>query len=129
MNLHNVLSIIFQFVHELEALAGGHLFSQGLTLIMGHDQEHLAVIGFPDFMDIAQVLMVQGGSGPGFVQKTPVGLLITGHLDGQELQSHGSFQPGILSPIYYPHAPLAQFFPDVVMRYGLSLHPDAPPDL
>ena len=86
-----------------------------------HGDEGLPVL-LADFVDGADVGMVQGGCGLGFALKTGEGLRILGNFFGQELQRDKAAQLYVLGLVDDTHAAAAEFLDDAVVRDGLADH-------
>ena len=86
-----------------------------------HGDERLAVL-LADFVNGADVGMVQGRGGLGFALKTGQSLRVSGDFLGQELQGHKAVQPGVLGLVDHTHPATAQLLDDAVVRDGLADH-------
>ncbi len=75
-----------------------------------------------DFIDRADVGMIQRGCGFGFALKAAEGLGIFRYLLGQEFEGHKSPELNILGPVNHTHPPAAELLNDAVMRDGLADH-------
>ena len=79
-----------------------------------HRDERVAVL-LADFVDGADVGMVQRGSGAGLAAETLQSLRIARNIFRQEFQSNEAAEFGIFRFVNNAHAPAAQFFQDAVM--------------
>jgi len=86
-----------------------------------HDDERLTVL-LPDFMDGADVGMIQRGSSPSFALEAGARLWVFRHFIGQELQGNEAVQVYIFGLTDNPPPPATKPFDDAVMRYGLADH-------
>ena len=86
-----------------------------------HRNEGLAVV-LRDFVDGANVGMVQGRGGAGLSAKTFQRLRVVCHVLGQELQRDKAAEFGVLSLVHHTHPAAAKFLNDVVVRDGLADH-------
>ena len=86
-----------------------------------HGDEGLAVL-LVDFVDGADVGMVQSGGGFGFTLEAGEGLRILGDIVGQEFQSDEAAEFEVFGFVDYAHAAAAEFFEDAIVRDGLSEH-------
>src|SRR5262249_24579190 len=86
-----------------------------------HDDEWLTFM-LPDFVDRANIGMVQGGSGLCLTLKARQCLRIVGHFVRQEFQGDKTMERYVLSLVHDAHTAAVQFFDDAVMRDGLSDH-------
>ena len=91
-----------------------------------HDDEGLAVF-LPDFIDGADVGMVQGRGRLSLSLEAGQCLRISGHFIRQKLQGDKAVQADVLSLVDHTHATTAEFLDDAVMRddradhYGIGL--------
>jgi len=83
-----------------------------------HRDEGLIAI-FADFMDGADIGMVERGCGTGFTPKTFQGLRIAGQYVRQKLEGDETAQFEVLRFVDHTHAATAEFFEDAVVRDGL----------
>ena len=84
-----------------------------------HGNERFAVL-VVDFVDGADVRMIQGRSGLGFALETAEGLRIFGYVVGQELQGHKPAELYVFSLVHHTHSATADLFDDAVMRDGFA---------
>ena len=105
---------------ERHGAAGDAMF-QRLAVEVFHGDEPLAVV-FVDFVDGADVGMIQRGGGLGFAFETGQGLRIFGYIVRQEFQGDEAVKFGVFGFVDYAHAAAAEFFDDAVMRDGLADH-------
>ena len=80
-----------------------------------HGDEGMSVL-LADFVDGADVGMIQGGSGARFAAETFEGLRIAGNVFGQKFQGDEAAEFSVLGLVNNAHAPAAQFFEDAIMR-------------
>ena len=86
-----------------------------------HGDERLAVL-LADFVDGADVGMVQGGGSLGFTLEALQCLGVSGHFVGQELQRNETAEVGVLGLVDHTHAAAAELLDDAVVRDGLADH-------
>ena len=86
-----------------------------------HDDEGLAVL-FADFVNGANVGVIQSRSGFRFAAETFERLTIARDVIGKELKCHETVQAGVLSFVDHTHPAAAQFLDDAIMREGLADH-------
>ena len=86
-----------------------------------HDDERLPVL-LADFVDGADVGMVQGGGCLCFALKTGQGLRVLGNIIGQKLQRDEAAEAWVLGLVDHTHAAAAEFLDDAVVRDGLADH-------
>jgi len=67
-----------------------------------HHDEWMIVLS-PDFMDSANIGVIQGGCGLRLSLKTGQRLRILGHVIGQELESNKAVQVDIFRFVHHPH--------------------------
>jgi hypothetical protein len=75
-----------------------------------------------NFVDGADVRVVQGRSGLGFALETGQRLRVFGDFIGQEFQGHEAAQLEVLSLIDHAHAATAELFDRSVVRDSLPDH-------
>ena len=86
-----------------------------------HHDERLAIL-LVDFMNGADVGMVQSRSGLCFTAKAAQDLSIFGHFVGQKLQRNKAIEFGVLGFVYDAHPAAAQLLEDAIVRDGLADH-------
>ncbi len=69
-----------------------------------------------NFVDGADVGMVESGGGAGFTAKTFEGLRVAGQVFGKKFQGDEAAEFGVLGFVDYTHAATAEFFDDEVAR-------------
>ena len=94
---------------------------QSLTVEELHGDEGFAML-VVDFVNRADVGMVQGGSGLRLALETGEGLRIFGNFVGQELERDKAMQLDVLGFVDHAHAAAAEFLDDAVVRNGLADH-------
>src|SRR5258708_901420 len=87
---------------------------------LDHD-ERLPIL-LVDFMNCANVGMVQSRSGLGFTAKTAQDLSTFGHFVGQKLQRNKAIEFGVLGFEYYAHPAGAQLLDNAIVQDGLADH-------
>ena len=91
----------------------------GLALQKLHGNEAMGIV-LADFVDRADVGMIQRGSSARFAEKSFEGLLVAGNLIRKKLQGDGAAQRGVLGSVNHPHPAAAEFFDDAVMGHDLA---------
>ena len=86
-----------------------------------HGDEGLVAV-LADFVDGADVGMVQGGGGAGFAAKALEGLRDRATDRRAEISGRRSGRVGVLGLVDHAHAAAAEFFDDAVVRDGLADH-------
>src|SRR3984957_19129665 len=94
--------------------ASQNRFPQSLAFEILHHNEAQAAM-FANFVDGADVGVVQSGSGAGFTTKTLERLGIVRDVVGQKLQSDQATQGGILGAIHHTHPAAAQLVENSVV--------------
>lgn len=95
--------------------------SKGLTLQAFHRDEG-APCGFVNFVNRANVRMVQRGCCFGFALKAAEGLRVTGNIIWNKLQRDEAVQSKVLGLVDHTHTTTAEFFQDAEVRNGLANH-------
>ena len=98
---------------------GGNVMLKGRAFHEFHGNEGLAIL-LIDFVDGADVGMVQRGRCTGFSAKTFEGLGMPGHICGQKLERDEPGERGVLGFVHDAHASPAQLFDDSVVRDCLA---------
>jgi hypothetical protein len=109
----------FQHAVQFHGTAADHMFQSGAVEELHYD-ECLAIL-FVNFMNGADIGMIQSGGSLGLSLKTREGLRIAGNFIGQELQSNETAKLEVFGFIDHTHASAAKLFDDAVVR-------DGPPD-
>jgi hypothetical protein len=76
-------------------------------------------IGIVNFVDRADVRVVQGGRGFGFPLKTAESLRVVGEFVGKELQGDVATELEVFRFVHHTHAPTPNLAEDAVMGNGL----------
>ena len=108
-----------QFV-RLEQFPGNALL-QGLALQQLHSDEGLAFV-LADFVNRADVGMVQRRGGAGLALEAFQGLTVLAPLLRQELESDLTAQRGVLGLIDDTHAPAAELLNNAIVGNGPTIH-------
>ncbi len=98
-----------------DAMLQGHAFEEL------HGDEALAVV-LADFVDGADVGMVQRGGRARFAAETLQGLRVLGYIVGQEFQSDEAAEARVLGLVDDAHPAAAELLDDAVVRDGLADH-------
>src|SRR2546425_3121586 len=86
-----------------------------------HDDERLGSL-LADFVNRADVRVVESGSGLRLALETVQSLRISGYLVRQELQGHKAVQLDVLGLVHDAHASAAQLLDNAIVRDGLAEH-------
>src|SRR5215470_1046677 len=84
-----------------------------------HDNERLPVL-VVNFVDRADVWMIQGGGSFGFTLEPAQGLWVFGYVLRQELEGHKTTELHILGLIHNTHPATAELLDDAIVRDGLT---------
>ena len=84
-----------------------------------HGDKRFAVL-IVNFVDRADVRMIQGRSRLGFALKAAEGLRVFGYVVRQELECHKAAEFQILSFVDHTHSAAAELFDDAVVRDGTA---------
>ena len=84
-----------------------------------HGNERFAVL-VVNFVDRADVGMIQRRGGLGLALETAEGLRVFGYVVGQELEGHKPAEFDILSLIHHTHSATADLLYDAVVRNGFA---------
>ena len=103
---------------QLHRLAGDLVLQRG-TIEKFHGDEHFAVL-VVNFVDGADVRMIQGRSGFGFAFETRKRLGIFRDLVRKELQRHEAAELGVFRFVHHAHSATAEFLDNAEMRYRLT---------
>src|SRR5208283_5159793 len=99
----------------------GYTMLQRHAIQKFHDDERLTLF-LPDFMNSADIGMVQGRSRLSLSLEAGQGLRIFGHIIGQKLEGDKAMQADVLGLVDDAHATTAEFLDDAVMRDDLVDH-------
>ena len=94
---------------------------QRLSLQQFHGDEMFAV-GFVDFVNRADVRMVERGGGEGFALKALAGRGIVLHVGRKKFQRDVAAQLEVFRFVDHTHPPAAQLRENAVMRNGFADH-------
>ena len=86
-----------------------------------HDNEGLPVF-LSNFMDSADIRMVQCGRRLRFALEACQGLNIFGDIVGQEFERDQAMQPGVFRFVHHAHAAAPEFLDNAVVRDDLVNH-------
>jgi len=75
-----------------------------------------------NFVDRANVGMIQRGSSLGFALETAEGLRVFGYVVGQKLEGNEAAELHILGLVHHTHAAAAKLLNDAVVGDGLTDH-------
>jgi len=89
------------------------------AVVVRHGDEHLAIFGFVDVEDRADVGMVEGRRGPRLLHEALANLVVPRERVGKKLQSDRSPESVIRRPVDHPHAAGAQSLSDRVVGDAL----------
>ena len=97
---------------------------QGQAVQKLHGDERLLAV-FADFIDGADVRVVESGRGVSLAAKAFESLRVLRKILGQEFEGDEAAEFSVLGLVNHAHAAPAEFFHDAVVRDGLSDHVDA----
>ncbi len=104
-----------QLQHQLGGQGpAGDAVLEDLAFEQLHSDEGLAVV-LVNFMDGADVGVVEGSGGAGFAQEAFERLAVAGELFGQELESDEAAELGVFGLVDHTHATAAQLFQHAVV--------------
>ena len=93
----------------------GNSMLERLPIQKLHRNEWLALV-LANFVDRANVRMIQGGRRLGFALKATEGLRVFGYIVGQEFESRKAAEFQVLGFVNDAHPTAAEFFHDAVVR-------------
>ncbi len=103
---------------EVERPAGDAVLQRGAVQKLHGDERAAFVLA--DFVDGADVGMVQRGGGARFAPETFQRLRVLDHIEGQEFQGDEAAQLGVFRFVDDAHSTAAEFFDDAVMAESLA---------
>jgi hypothetical protein len=95
------------------------------SLDVGHRYEGLA-LGLGYFIDRADIGVIDGGGGPGFMDEALSFIHAFQSLRGEKLERHGPLELGILGLVDDAHSAFAELLQDLIVGYGLADHLNRP---
>src|ERR1700745_3292633 len=101
---------------------------QGQTFEVFHPDEGLAPL-LVDFVNGADIRVIEGRGGPSFSLETFQCLWIGGYVGGQEFEGDGASEFDVFGLIDDAHATAAEFVDDAVVGDGLANHAGSRPEL
>src|SRR5262245_61894601 len=101
-----------------EWLAGNQA-AQGHAVQEFHSDERAPGL-LSDFVDGANIWMIQSRGGLSFALETSQGVVIVDNFIGNELQRDKSAEDGVFRLVHHAHSAAAQLFQDAVVRNGLA---------
>ena len=75
-----------------------------------------------DFVKGADVGVIEGGGGLGFLFEAPLGVVVAQKMRRQEFQRHGAVESGVDSFIDDTHPAFAELLVNGVVRNGFARH-------
>ena len=99
----------------------GDLFLERLALEEFHHDVDLAFVA-ADFMNGANVGVVEGGRSAGFALESFKGLLVVGQIFGEKFQCNETSQSGVFGLVNDAHPAASQLFEDAVVRDRTANH-------
>ena len=88
---------------------------------MSHGDEGV-FIDLVDFVDGADVGMVECGGGLGLAREALSGLLVRHEMGGEEFECDGTFEFGVFGLIDHAHPAFTELLGDLVVADGLADH-------
>ena len=104
----------------VERAAHDHVLQRQAIQIL-HRDETLALV-FADFVDGADIGMVEGGGGAGFATEALQSLRVLRDIVRQELEGDKAAERGVFGLVDHAHAAATQLFNDAIVRDGLANH-------
>ncbi|MCH7681960.1 hypothetical protein IID10_21785 [candidate division KSB1 bacterium] len=95
---------------------------QRLAFVAGHGDKHLTILRLINFVDCADVRVVERRGRFGFVDEALFVFLILTQVRWQKLQSNKAVEFGVLGFVDHAHAAFAELFKDSIMRYCFANH-------
>src|SRR5712672_1467971 len=92
-----------------------------LAIEIFHGDERAALV-ITDFIDGANVRMIERGRGAGFTAEPFQRLRLAGHFFGKEFERDEPSELSVLGFVHHTHAAATQLFDDVVVRDSLANH-------
>jgi hypothetical protein len=86
-----------------------------------HRDECLPVL-IVNFVDRADVWMIQGGRSFGFALETAQGLWVFGYVVWQEFEGNEAIERDVLCFVHHTHAATAELLDDAIVRYDFPKH-------
>ncbi len=105
---------------DVERAAGDFVF-QSLAIEEFHGDE-VAAFEFVNFVDGADVGVIQGGGGLCFALETLESLRVAGEIFGEKFQRDETAELGVFGFVDDAHSAAAEFFQDAVVGDGLADH-------
>ncbi len=99
----------------------GDAMLQGYAVQKFHGNERLLAV-LADFVDGADIGMVEGRSGASLAAEALQRLRVARHFVGKELEGDEAAEVGVFGLVDYSHAAAAEFVDDAVVRDGLADH-------
>ena len=96
---------------------------ESLPFAVGHGDERPAVFGLADFVDRADIGVIQSRGGSRFSQEASLGGVFSAEVGRQEFQGDEAVQLEIPGLVNHPHAALAESLEDLEMGDRLANHP------
>ncbi len=117
---------VVDFDGEIEELIdfqglGGDSFLERLALEEFHHDEDLAFVA-ADFMNGANVGVVEGGRSAGFALEAFQRLLVVGQIFGEKFQRNETSQSGVFGLVNNAHPAATQLFENAVVRDRTTNH-------
>ena len=96
-----------------------------LALKKLHDNEGLIAGVFADFVDRADVRVVEGGSGSSFTKEAFERKLVGDGFGSEKFERDVAIEDGVTRGVNHTHPPTAEFLDDLVVRNRLANHAGA----
>ena len=106
---------------DLEQERPAIIVLQSLAVEEFHGDEVAAFV-FVDFVDGADVGVIEGGGGARFALETFESLRVAGEIFGEKFQRDETAELGVFGFVDDAHSAAAEFFEDAVMGDGLADH-------
>ncbi len=79
-------------------------------------------VGLVDFVESADIGVIEGGGGFGFLFEAPSSLVVAQQMRRQEFQRHGAVEFGVDGLVNDTHPAFAEFFANQVVRNSFAHH-------
>jgi len=106
-------------------MAGARFSFQGFTFVVRHDDKQLAIGSLADFVNRANVIMIEGRGGFGFVDEALLFLLGMAEMWREKFEGDEAVELQVLGFVDDAHATAAELFNDFIMGDDLADHFDS----
>ena len=88
--------------------------AQGTAFEEGHDDKR-PPLGFVDFVNCADIRVIEPGSGLGFTLEAPAGFVVAKQMRREKFQGYGTIELGALGLVNDAHSAFTELFGDLVV--------------